>query len=415
MSRSRDSSAATSRRGSGGFSPLTMMVVLLIGVVSLAGLGVLSAYAPELKSGNDGGEHALSRSSIGYAALPRLLSATRQPVILSRGELGAGAEDSLLVLTPTMRTRPESVADLDYAGPRLIILPKWHAAPYRDRPGWVTTLGTIEPDQALSVLPEAMRAGATLTTAPEAADTVLRRPNGAAFGAPTRTESPRRIAGAQWIPVVVDAQGAAVLVMHRHSRTYVLADADLVNTQGVKSLNGAKTALALLDIVRAEGSPVVFDLTLHGFQRTRNLLRLMLEPPLLGMTLVLAALAAFAGWQAVVRFGPPRRAGRALALGKSALADNTASLVRMARREHHMAAPYAQWTRSTVARAVGAPRDLDDAGLDAFLDRVGVTVGTTHAYTALAGDAQAAKTAGDLMRVARNLHRWTEETTRARQ
>ena len=49
------------RSSRGAFSPVTMIVVLLVGVVALAGLGVLSAYTPELKSGNDGGDGAERR------------------------------------------------------------------------------------------------------------------------------------------------------------------------------------------------------------------------------------------------------------------------------------------------------------------------------------------------------------------
>jgi hypothetical protein len=107
--------------------------------------------------------------------------------------------------------------------------------------------------------------------------------------------------------VIVDQTGAPVLVMREEPRTYVLADPDLLNTQGLKTLNGAKTAVALLDLIRARDTPVIFDLTQHGFTRPRSLLRLALEPPLLGATLVLLALAILAGIQAAVRFGPARR------------------------------------------------------------------------------------------------------------
>src|SRR5690606_37342754 len=137
---------------------------------------------------------------------------------------------------------------------------------------------------------------------------------------------------------------------HSETGLYVLSEPDLLNTQGLKSLAGAQTAVGVLDALRAARTPIVFDLTLHGFQRTRNLGRLLLEPPLLGMTLVLAALAAFAGWQAAVRFGPARQTRRVVALGKRALADNTAAFVRMARREHHMGPPYALLIRGAVAR-----------------------------------------------------------------
>ena len=95
--------------------------------------------------------------------------------------------------------------------------------------------------------------------------------------------------------------------------------------------------------------------------------------------------------------------------------DNTAGLVRLARREPHMALPYAQIMRATVARAIGAPRGLEDDALNAFLDRVGRTVGAHDAYSALAEQARTAKTPGDLIKVAAALYRWNQEMTRGRQ
>lgn len=399
----------------GAFSPATMIIAVMVGIVALAGLGVLSAYAPELRSGNDGGGHALSRAATGFGGLPPLLRGLGEPVVMNRGVLTDASDESLLVLTPTVNTNPDQIDDIEHYGARLIVLPKWAATPDPNHAGWVRTLGALPAAAALSPLSETLRKDARLDERKGRATVTLRRPDGSAFGAPVQVENLRTLSGPEWIPVVVDDQGRAVLAMHSRMRTYVLADPDLISTHGLKTLNGARTAVALIDIVRAEGSPVIFDLTLHGLQRTRNLLRLMLEPPLLGLTLALAALAAFAGFQAAIRFGPARETLRVIALGKRGLADNTAGLVRLARREHHMAAPYALLTRAAVARAIGAPRSLNEAALDAFLDRVSRTIGATETYSALAEQARAAKTPGDLMRVAAALHRWNQELTRARQ
>jgi len=406
--------SAAAKSTDGAFSAGTILVAVLVGVVALAGIGVLSAYGPELRSGNDGGGHALSRAATGYGALPVLLRNTGRPVVLTRGAMSEASYESLLVLTPTPATRPDRIEDILHDGATLIVLPKWQAIPDSGHPGWVRTLGALPPEAALGPLPEVLHEDTRLATRPGRATVALRRPDGAAFGAPVEVENLRTLSGPGWIPVVVDERGQPVLARHEKQRVYVLADPDLISTHGLKTLSGARTAVALVDLV-APDSPVVFDLTLHGLQRTRNLLRLLLEPPLLGMTLALAALAVFAGVQAAVRFGPARTQGRVIAIGKRGLADNTAGLVRLARREHHMAAPYAQLTRAAVARAIGAPRKLDDAALDAFLDRVSRTVGATHTWSALAAQASAARTPGDLMRIAADLHRWKQELTRARQ
>lgn len=397
------------------FSPVAMIVAVLVGVVAFAGLGLLSAYAPELRSGNDGGDHALSSAATGFGGLPLLLRGLGAPVVMQRGVLTEGADDSLLVLTPKPDTRPEQIREIGHHGATLIVLPKWATMPSPGHSGWVRTLGVLPTEAALAPLPAEFGDGSQLIERQGRATVVLRRPDGAPFGAPIQVDGLRTLSGPQWIPVVIDDQNRPVLVMHSKLRTYVLADPDLISTHGLKTLNGAKTAVALVDIVRVADAPVMFDLTLHGLERSRNLLRLMLEPPLLGMTLVLAMLAAFVGFQAAVRFGPTRETGRVIALGKRGLADNTAGLVRLARREHHMAAPYALLVRAAAARAIGAPRHLNEAALDAFLDRVGRMNGASDAYSALAEQARAAKTSGDLMRVAGALYRWNQELTRGRQ
>jgi hypothetical protein len=409
----------SSRQASSGFSPMTMVVIVLVGIVSLAGLGVLSAYAPELKSGDNGGGHALSRAATGYGALPILLREMGAPVGFDRGEAEDADERAvrrrLLILTPAITTDAREVQDLIDEAPSLIVLPKWVAAPYPGRRGWTRTVDVYPPRDTLRVLPPALRGGIRFTERKGWSQVALRRPNGEAFGGPSRVERLRTFTGPGWTPVVVDEQGRPVLLLHQKTYTYVLTDPDFVSTHALKTLTGARTAVSLINLVKAPNTPVVFDLTLHGFQKGRQILRLLLEPPLLGMTVALVALAAFAGLQAAVRFGPARENGRAIALGKRALAENTASLVRMARREHHMAAPYALLVRAAVARAIGAPRTLSDGALDAFLDRVSRIMGATDTYTALAHQARTAKTPGDLMRVAGALYRWNQELTRARQ
>ena len=74
--------------------------------------------------------------------------------------------------------------------------------------------------------------------------------------------------------------------------------------------------------------------------------------PCLGATLCLAAAALLMALQALTRFGAPRQAGRAIALGKRALADNSAALIRLARREARMAPRYLDLTRASVAATV---------------------------------------------------------------
>ncbi|WP_240621471.1 hypothetical protein [Caulobacter zeae] len=408
------SASQSSGKSSGMFSPMTMLVLVLVGVVSFSGLAVLSAYAPELRKGDDGGGHALSRSSVGFGGILRLLSLMGQPVLTSRGDLPLSAEEGLLVLTPSTGMSPVPLERNDHIGPTLVVLPKWDVRPDAKHRGWVTTFGANNPAQALELLPPKLRKDLKMNAAKGKRTVRLRRPSGEAFGAPVTITGSRTLAGPGWTPVLLDQDGGVVMAMRDDSWTYVLADPDYLNTQGLKTADGARTAVAMLNLIRDDGSPVVFDVTLHGFKRTRSLMRLVVEPPLLGATLVAVALALLAGAQAFARFGPPLRSRRAVALGKTALADNTAGLVRLARREHRMARLYARLIQASAARAIGAPRGLDGQDLVDFLDRVSRTVGATHTYSALADRALTASPS-DLMAVARDLHIWKQELIRGRQ
>lgn len=430
---------------SGRFSLKTVAALILVGVFSLSALTVLSAYAPDLRTGDDGGAHPLSRSAVGFAGLVRLLGDSGQSVLLSRGPLHADSNEGLLVLTPGPQHNSAAIEAIHHDGAVLVVLPKWGTAPLRSNPSWVqavglydlqtvarpvATLGADDEDEDPGETPAADgeaqagggaghqvdRAATVIHRRPGAGPLQLRRPDGASFatdlGAIDRLQT---ISGPTWIPVLVDETGAAVLAMDSATGTYVLADPDLLNTQGIKGPGRAVAAWRLMRLIWTGGGPVIFDLTLHGFQRPRSLVRLMLEPPMLGATLAMLAASILLAYQAFVRFGPGRREGRAIALGKRALAENSAGLVRLARREHRMAGPYAQIVRTAVARGIGAPRNLEGEALDAFLDRLGASMGSHDAYSALATEARNARTPSDLLRVARKLHRWRLEMTRGRQ
>lgn len=402
-------------RAANPFRPGMVLALVLVAVFSLSALGALSAYAPELNNGDDGGDHALSRSAVGYGGLVRLLRGMERPVLLSRGPLRGGAQDGLLILTPPLGRDEEAIDTLRWeAGSVLVVLPKWDVAADPRRRGWVREIGPLSSVNSLSVLPEDVRQGLVLTADEGEAAPRLTGGGGRllAQGAPVRAL--RTLSGPGWVKVVMDGAGRGLILTHEDTGLYVLADPDLLNTGGMDDPAKARAALALLDAISTPDQTLAMDLSLHGFARPRSVLRLLLEPPLLGFTLCLLFAAALVGWQAAIRFQPHRHSRRAVALGKKALADNTAALVRLARREHRMAAPYAELVRAQAARAVAAPPSLSRDALTALLDRLAGRQGAAHTYAALSEQADKARSPGDLMSVARALTRWKLEMTRGR-
>src|SRR3546814_17547683 len=83
------------------FAPRTVTLMLVIGVIGFVGALVLGAYAPDLRQADNGGEHALSRSAVGFAGIVRLASATgRNPHIIRRHR---HCRDAYPVLPPPER------------------------------------------------------------------------------------------------------------------------------------------------------------------------------------------------------------------------------------------------------------------------------------------------------------------------
>lgn len=398
------------------FSPKVVAILVLVGVFAFAAFTVLSAYAPELRSGRDGGAHALSDSAVGFRGAALLLKDLGAPVVVSRtpAKQQPGTDSALLVLTPP----PFGASGLDAFAPRramLVVLPKWMVAPDRTHDGWVRRGGLLprfDPTGLLRPFASAtrlrQRAGTESTTLTGA---------GALFRGVTLRTGPvvrlQTLQGSGWLPVLTDETGAIVLAQSRkRPDVFVLADPDLLNTQGLRDPANARTAVAILDILRLQKRGVIFDVTLHGYEASRSILKLAFEPPILGATLCVLAAAILAGLQAAIRFGAARPVDRALALGKRPLVDNSAGLIRLARKEHEMAGAYVALTETLVERAAGGDR-AQPAERRRRLEQLSRARGA-ESLNALEAAAQAARDRGALLTSARRLYDWRREMTRER-
>jgi hypothetical protein len=406
--------AIATRKETRVFRPVVVLLLLLAGVFSFSAYFVLQAYAPDLKGGDDGGAHALSRSAVGFAGLVSLLRADGVPVLINRdGPAKRDPHWGLLVLTPEESTKPSDLSDFTAAaGPTLVVLPKWETTPDPLHSGWVRNAGLIDPDALKGLLGKPIAA-----TISRRADTGPVRM--VAVGAPAPAAfSTGPIAQLQTLTapgvttVMTDQSGAAMLVKAPGSTAEILADPDLLNTHGLRDPATARAAVALIGGLRQDDGPVVFDVSLDGLKHSPSLLKLAFEPPFLGATLCLIGAALLMAVHAANRFGAPERAVRALALGKRALAENSAGLIRMARREPRMAGGYLDLNRNAVAKALGATR-LSAAELEAYVDRLGERAGAGR-LSAIAQQMPAVRDRDSLIRFAQRLYQWRLEMTRER-
>ena len=378
------------------FTARGVLALVLFGalafVVALYGLSAATGG-----SGNDGNAHAGGKGLNGFAGLVALLDADGFDVGKVRDPAGL-AQPGLLVLTPPADADGAKLERIVSArrkiGPTLVIAPKWLAMKAQSltaKRGWVILGGTVTPQwknfhdeigvalgKPGSAAARNWHAGAFNGTLPQAA----------------AVESG---SGRGLVPLVTSGDGRALAALLGDAGQYdalydfgglphgiggadetlfplvFVFEPDLLNNWG---LADQRTALMARALVLAAGNgkrvPVLFDQTLNGYGHTRSLVDLAFRPPYLAATLCLLLAALATGWRAFVRFGPPRLRARAPedfgALGKTALVDNSAGLIRRARRLGLVSAPYATLMRERIALALRLPRGLDAAATEAAID-----------------------------------------------
>jgi hypothetical protein len=337
-------------------------------------------------------------------------------MVVSRSTLPKGRSEGLLIVTPEP-SQAADIAGLGFGGPVLVVLPKWDVARDPTHMSWGLKAGLIDPLMMphKDVLDQvSVGRGPMGVSRPKLVGAA-----GTPFEGLTLTPGPidslQTFSAKGWTPVLTDAEGNAVIAQAPGSQVYVLSEPDLLNTQGLANFDTLSSAVAILRALRAGDGPMIFDVTLNGYKLERSALRLMFDPPFLAVTLCIAAALALAGLQAVFRFGPMRRPERAIALGKEALTDNSAQLIRLARREPNMAPGYVALTQKAAARAVGAPRELAGEALTRFLDRMAAQRGLSDTLSGLSAEAGHVAGRNGLTALAQRLYRWRLEMTRERQ
>jgi hypothetical protein len=418
----------------GLFSPKVVLGMIVAGVFAFSAFMVLSTYAPDLQSGDNARAHALSKSAIGYGGMVRLLREMGEPVIVSRRDL-RHEEPALIIFTPESNlSRDAYVKAAQLSSRTLVVLPKWTGGLDPRHPGWVSGLEPVDPKNLAGLLKAVgIPKASTMIDKGAAAQRLTGTPGGLAEGLVLDTGPIRNLqtlSGPGLAPVLTDAKGRIVLARRLPTETYFLADPDLLNTMGLKDVHTARGGVSILQALRDDaagggrafredrGRTIAFDVTLNGFARSRSILKLAFEAPFVGATLCLVAAALLMGLHAAARFRAVRRGERALALGKDALIDNSAGLIRMARREPALAPRYAELQRAAAIRALGGPRHggqrLEGQALTDFLDRQGQRFGAADSASHLDEETRTVRFLGDLMKVAVKWHQWRLEMTRER-
>jgi hypothetical protein len=386
--------------------------LIAAGLAAFAALVLLLAFGDRIGPIHDSRAPALSVAGTGFKGLVTLVGRFRDT-----REIGGSADlatDDLVVVTLDPSNRPEDVQrllDLRRDKATLVILPKWATRPDPGHRGWVRSMGTGAGPLGAALL--GIKAEVRVSPSEVSPD---RFASGQDFLQGMEVPVPgnaQTIAGDELHPLLTLPNGDALVARIGVQPHYVAADPDLFDNHGLHDPAQARAALALIEALnaRAEG-PVAFDLTVFGISdnQSRSLLRTLLEPPFLAMTLALLAAALLAGLHGAFRFGQARREERAIAFGKAALVENSAGLIRIARRETRLGGAYADVVRQDAARIAAAPGALQGEALDAYLDRLGR--GDGPPFSALVARLAAARDKSELVAAARALFSWKKDIIR---
>jgi hypothetical protein len=394
------------------FRPGLVIGLIVAGLLSFAAFVALLAWGSSTPGRSSGRGTATSISAIGFSGLVRLTDRYFETELV-RDESGVDTFE-LLVVALEPENEPDDLRHLlrRRAGmPTLVILPKWTVVPDLENRGWVRTFGPGEARAAEQLLGPDYD-----LTAFSAADGENMRRQMRSFDVLSGVDVPLparpQLLEGDDVDMIAGVPGDGALVAQVGNEPhYIVADPDLLNNYGLRNADTARAALDLLRAIMPDEEGVIhFDVTFNGLGRGRSLLRSMFEPPFLAMTLALLIAALLAGYHGAVRFGPMRRPERAIPFGKAALVENSAGLVRLARREVRLGAGYADVVRDDAGRAGAAPPNLRDAELEAYLDRF-TRPGETP-FSELARQVRTSSDRAELMAAARALFRWKRDMIR---
>jgi len=387
------------------FNARVMLMVVGVGTFAFIAMLVLGAYAPDLRSGRNGGTHALSTAATGFGGLVQLADATGRNPVIVRSEADLKNED-LAVITPD-HGWTDLGSILNWRGARitLLVLPKWDTEADKHKPGWVRIDGLLPTgDPARTLYPanplqisRSKGHGEALLNVDQGMPATIH------FLAPAVVQT---MAGKDVRPLITTPAGGIVLAKVGKGNLYVLSEPDLINNHGIGDERQAASALALIDYLNSTGADgVLFDVTANGLGHSRSPLKLAFDAPFLAVTMTIFAAMLLAGWQALARFGPIRRPERAIAFGKAALVENSAALIRKAGREASLGGRYADLIRDRATGLFRLPPALDSNRLGEWLE----ALNPNRSFASTAQAAADAQSRDELLGAARSLNQWLKE------
>jgi hypothetical protein len=413
----QDADAAVETELEGGFSRRWLAWGVGVAIASFAIFLLLLAYGHDLEGRPAPGANTFSRSALGYEAAAELLRALGLGVVSRQAPAGSsvGPDHPLVLAEPDLdrgggTERQEALWQEaeDRKAPLVLVLPKWApGVQQKGKPEWlaqVELMPLVWVERPLSRLGDSERPfevrrfarakGCQATWRREDEPTPLK----------IDTENVVQLLRPEerLEPVIQCAGGLLVArrpAAGKQPQVVVIADPDLLNNHGLG--------------LGARG--VVFDETIHGFNRTPGLIAESLRFPMVLTVLQGLILLGLVLWAGMGRFGKPLPATSGLAAGKEVLIGNTAELLAGGGHVADSAGRYFQQTTRAAAAYYFLPPDLPEAARLARLQTLSEGHGKRLNLAALEADLQRlpAGRRGEEQAawIAQRLYQWRVEMT----
>ncbi len=415
----------------GGFSRRRLAWAVGVAVASFAIFLLLLAYGHDLEGRPVPGPNTFSQSALGYQGAVELLRAMGLGVVSRQATAGSGVgpDHPLVIAEPDPgqgggSTRQETLWQEAEGrkAPLVVILPKWAPGEARkDKPEWLAEVELMPDLRVRSAL------GPLRSTEHPTEIRRLAHARGcrASWGPGEReavnidTENVVQllVADESLAPVIECAGGLLVALRpakENRPPVLVIADPDLLNNHGLgRGDNAAAVYQIFSKTLGAKG--VVFDETIHGFNRTRGLIAETLRFPMVLAVLQGLVLLGIVLWAGMGRFGKPLPAAAGLGAGKAMLIGNTAEMLTGGGHVADSASRYFQQTTRAVAAFYFLPPDLPEAQRLARLQALSEGHGKRLNLIALEADLQrlpAGRRGQDQAAwIAQRLYQWRVEMT----
>jgi hypothetical protein len=414
----------------GGFSRRALGWIVASVVISFIAFVLLANFGEDLDQRPNPDANTFSHSALGHRALVSLLRSAGLGVVSRQAPAGGGVgpRHPLVLAEPDLGRDPQRLATLlqeaqANGAPLVVVLPKWSAGePQKKKPEWLSTV-------SLRPLRQVARVVALLgdPKLPEVNPQRFSRARRCGWigeaGAPPQAlridTKPAQLLepSPDLEPLIVCSEG---LLAARRPKTskgpqiVLIADPDVLNNHGLGRGENA-AAVYRLFVEGLDVTGVVFDETIHGFNRTPGLLAEALRFPMVLGVLQGLLLLGVVLWAGMSRFGKPLPASTGDVAGKEVLIGNTAELLARGGHAGDSLGRYFHQTTRAVAAHYFLPADLPEGERLARLQRLAggrggkLNLAVLEREINMLPDGRRAE--AQAARIARQLYQWRVEMT----